>query len=285
MPIRNKDIEDIVSQQLMPFVKIEEDRILDTKAVSIKHFLEGTSHLPIEEAERLRRLGIALENDACGLDQLDHWTLLRSIYQEAIRLDPDNIAHHSSMAISAKVTATRFSNTPNALTEGILLESIEAFQRAAEIQPDALVYYNWGLLYYEAYFDLQKARAKFELAVQHNPEHYMARLYLGHCYFDAEDWQPAFDCFHMITEQELVEYWGQIWRYVRMVELMTICQVHLGNRPMIDQYFSVYRNLCQKFHYQRLEEPYLLMQALRKHQMVDKVAPLQRIQQLILANQ
>lgn len=97
--------------------------------------------------------------------------------------------------------------------------------------PDADDCYIWGLTYYNSDDDcehhLDLALEKFLQAFELNSTHFMACLYVAHCYQDKRNFQQALKYYVLVNQEELRAF--QIWRYVKLIEQIGFCHHRLGN--------------------------------------------------------
>ncbi|MEM1096769.1 MAG: tetratricopeptide repeat protein [Bacteroidota bacterium] len=94
--------------------------------------------------------------------------------------------------------------------------------------------YLRGLIAYDPNFDsevqageptlaeLSRALQLFERAIQLNPNHYMARMYAGHCLHDQKHYAEALIVYEQVDVERLrADY--PLWRYVKWLELKVEC--------------------------------------------------------------
>jgi tetratricopeptide (TPR) repeat protein len=80
-------------------------------------------------------------------------------------------------------------------------------------------------------------------AVDLEPEHQFARLFLGHYYFDIGAYEQALDYFESVDEEYFLSI-GQQWRVLKLHELVLCCKLTLGS-PAIT--LSSFELLVQEF--------------------------------------
>lgn len=200
-------------------------------AETLQAFLDETAALEADGATRLRWLAIEVENFI-----FEHgWNDLRYIYLSASRGAPNDSGIHISWGVSA----TRWAEpwiTPAfpdriALTE----EAEQHLLLALEMAPrSGRIAHTLGYLYYkhparetspEAAVD--QAIDWFRRAIEWEPAHAMARLYLAHCHGDQGDWARAASTYAEVDLETLARDWPA-WRATKCREQLAYCHARLG---------------------------------------------------------
>lgn len=82
-------------------------------------------------------------------------------------------------------------------------------------------------------------------ALQLDPDHKFARLYLGHHYFDRRQFAEALEILSTFHAREFSSF-DQSWRDAKVSELILCCTLRLGDRQNVPQ--AVYR-FCEALTY------------------------------------
>lgn len=264
MDLNYQSNEELTGGPLKEAITAVEDLLNASKDFSLNEYLEQTAHVDLSEGERLRRLGIALESDVYpGLDTQAHWHMLESVYRAAIEKEPECMEHYESLVVSANqiLQGMKFKDEPQEFWGEVMRVVEEVLTTIEQQEPSSNAYYSWGLYHYFHDKNLNKAKQKLQQSLDLNPEHYMARLYLGHCYFDEQEWLPALKAFSQITQEQLADDWGQRWRYGVLIELSAVCHLHLHNQEEFERYTQSFLDLCEDQNYVDVEEPVFLLKA------------------------
>ena len=287
MPLKNQPTNPKLDRQLALFIEMEEQRLLSTGKISTTDYIRQTSHLAAPEGERLRKLAIALERPVYpDLEAAQHWDCVSSIYRRAIERNPNEVNILTSFGISAKVAAQsyKWSQAPKAVLQRVTQDALTAFESAVSIEEDAHTYYSWGLFAYDILLDYPLATEKFRRSIELDPSHYLARMYLGHCYFDQKSWLEAADCFRKIAKKDLVQSWKQPWRFVLLLELQSVCYAELGEEAFFRETFARFTGSCTEFAFRNLEEPRWLLQCCTGQNRKKELRTLQEISAKIREN-
>lgn len=93
---------------------------------------------------------------------------------------------------------------------------------------DADASHMMGLVIYDfpSFEKLLIAEKYFADAVEKNPKHQYAIMYLGHCYFDTKRFAEALTCFERIDEDYFISD-DKLWRIIKLHELILCCQIQI----------------------------------------------------------
>lgn len=188
----------------------------------LSDYLEVTAEDPRPASERLRSLAIRLEEEGAG------WRVLDEIYRVAHQEAPGDPKVLRSWGISAH---ERLSGTPE--DAEVAEAGLRALHEAHRLAPDdAETAYVIGLIHYDSQGlsnagKLAEARAWFSRAVERDPEHRMAQLYLAHCLHDAQQWAEAARAYEAVDLEALARSWPA-WRAIKAKEQLACCLAFSG---------------------------------------------------------
>ena len=94
---------------------------------------------------------------------------------------------------------------------------------------DADASHMMGIVVYDfpGYEKIFLAEKYFADAVEKNPYHQFAKMYLGHCYFDSKRFSEALSCFEKIDEDYFISD-DLIWRIIKLHELILCCKIYIN---------------------------------------------------------
>ena len=279
--ISNKEI---IGEFLLPLVQQQLDQLSLLGTISIEAYLIASSILDLSEAERLRRLGIALEDYTYpNLTPEDHWKILYGVYQEAIKREAWNPRHYHALALSAyeAVQGYEYADSPASFTDPIIEIALDNLETLETLEADADMYYLWGTICYQYYGDLEEAIERFQQSLDHDSDFVLARLYLGYSYFDDKQWQKALEAFSAVTEKELADDWTRGHEFVHMAELVAVCHLQLGEETRFEETFLLWQRLCEKYEYYLLTDARWLMHVCQEFGLEDKIAIIEAVNQKI----
>ena len=125
---------------------------------------------------------------------------------------------------------------------GALQSALEELDKVSSKKRDAEWHHLRGMCHYELE-EPELAEAEFRLAVQAEPQHLFADLYLGHTLFDREEYKEALAHFSRADELRFAEL-GQDWRILKNRELILCCRLYTQSRlPSIkamDELIEIY---------------------------------------------
>ena len=114
--------------------------------------------------------------------------------------------------------------------EKTLLAAIQSLSHYADEDTQGEVCYALGCCWYHIPKESQKRIAEtkqwLQRALQHNPNHHYAHLYLGHLFFDMHHYQDAGGLFDTIPS-EYFRHFGQRWRDLKRRELLLCCKIYM----------------------------------------------------------
>lgn len=181
---------------------------------------EWAASLP---GERLRWFAIWLEQQVSP-----SWDVIRGLYAQAARLDPNNAAVLRSWALAA----LEYSGLEAERRKALLAEAARVAEQSTRIGPgDAEAYHVLGLaLYADEERPIEAAERAFRRAVTLDPAHAAARRYLAHALEDLERWEDALAELGGIEEGALITEFegGQVWRIGVLREAIAVCLIRLG---------------------------------------------------------
>lgn len=219
-----RDLDDIVEDFVLG------DGCLSLDERLIQSFLEKSAHCAEPEAERLRRLAVALE----GADLKRGWDALGYLYSRACGSDPQDPIVAHSWGLSAMRYAQ---NEGDPIRRLRLLEDAEhALAKALELRPaDPEMAFALGVFHYSADRapspeDLRRAISFFDLALEHSPGHPMSRLFRGHSRFRLGDYAGAKHDYLAVDTASLIRENPQWrWRADRLQGQLALCEAKLGH--------------------------------------------------------
>jgi tetratricopeptide (TPR) repeat protein len=104
-------------------------------------------------------------------------------------------------------------------------------------------FYLWGLAHYSISSEpTENSMFKFQKALQLNPDYYLARLYLAHCYHDKEEWYDAIEEYLKVDQETLMEEFP-IWRTATLNEQIGYCYWQLNMRDEAMRFFERVRDI------------------------------------------
>ncbi len=112
---------------------------------------------------------------------------------------------------------------------------------------DSNSYYIWGLIDYDSEDwkkNINKSITNFQKAIELNKSHYLAQLYLAHCYHDINNLNKALENYLKVDRLKLKEF--QIWRYTKLIEQIGYCNYKLGNKKIGEEHFEIVLNLYRE---------------------------------------
>ena len=106
----------------------------------------------------------------------------------------------------------------------------------------AEVNYIAGLVMYHSFCIEEKyeeqAKGYLEKAIDLNPQHQFARLYLGHLFYDTEAYERALACFETVKEDDFISM-SQLWRVLKIHELTLCCKIYLNDPDVTTRSFEL----------------------------------------------
>jgi tetratricopeptide (TPR) repeat protein len=217
----HKELLDIIEKQY-------NDSLNNINDINIKEYLEVTKNINLPSSERLRQLAIYMEENYMDDTPYKGWQIIKSIYGYASDRDPNNEDVYHSFGITASHYAVLEDN--ELLRDELFAEAKAGLIKANQIKPnDADILYSLGMNDYSNYKKSNsEAMDWFIQALKKDPHHYMAQMYIGHCYFDNKEWQNALEAFQKVDSEKLAANWPQ-WRKYKLNELIGCCYAQLGN--------------------------------------------------------
>lgn len=94
--------------------------------------------------------------------------------------------------------------------------------------------YAWYLHPQEAAIRDSKVTWHLQKALEIDPGHRFARLYLGHYYYDRRRFADALAALSSLEDDEFAAL-GQVWRDAKVAELLLCCMLQLGDRSRIQE--------------------------------------------------
>lgn len=159
-------------------------------------WLAMSAHVPLPPAERLRRLGAFLDDDAdppCPFEPFAQHQLHERIYGLALQLDPASARVWASRSFSAAraVDIVRWMAGDEEADEAAAI-AVRSAREAVRLGPELdFAWYCLGRALYGTDGSLEEAREAFVRAVQLDPGDGWNRVYLAHCDHDLERWEEA----------------------------------------------------------------------------------------------
>ncbi len=253
-PQKHDELDDIVAT----FASCEGCLTVDDALIG--RFLEESSQCAEHEAERLRRLAVALE----GAELKRGWDALGYLYSRASERDPGSAVVLHSWGLSAMRYA-QVETDP--IRRRRLLEDAEhALVKALEVDPrDPEMAFALGVFHYSAEpdaspEDLRRALSFFDLALESDADHPMARLFRGHSRFRLKDYSGAKRDYLAVDTGSLVREnpkWR--WRADRLQGQLALCDAKLGH---VDQALARCQKLIEEFESMDTEQARLRIRSL-----------------------
>ncbi len=199
--------------------------------LDLDQYLRDTGDIDLPAEERLRQMAIEMEETLCFESTARTWAAVNRVYEEALRLAPEDAFVLHSQGISASWLAQMANPGKEAkLVENLNRTAHTTLLRAAEFAPlDGHIAYTQGLsLYRDETRSMEEALAHFDRALRLNPELAWARLYRAHCLHDLERWQDAVDAYSMVPKNEFDG--PPSWRMHLLVEQRALCRLNAGDK-------------------------------------------------------
>ncbi len=89
------------------------------------------------------------------------------------------------------------------------------------------------------------AEKYFADAVEKNPNHQFAIMYLGHCYFDTKRFSEALSCFEKIDEDYFISH-DKLWRVLKLHELALCCKIRINLKENFLDEFNQFTDELKK---------------------------------------
>lgn len=207
--------------------RLDEQTDEELERLDLTGFLRSTAHYDVTPEERLRQLAIALESRVYFRSRRRRWATIDRVYQQAIRLQPQDWVLHSSRSISASYLAE--SATDPRDVERLVRQSDESLRRALKLEPeDAELHYLAGHhTYVHRTGTTEDAMAEFRHAIDLDPSHGFARLYLAHGLHDLGRFEEAVLAYDKVPK---AAFQGPIsWRMDLLVEQRAQCRAKSGD--------------------------------------------------------
>jgi tetratricopeptide (TPR) repeat protein len=196
--------------------------------LDVSAFCSDTATLGAGCAERLRQLAI-WQSREYPPSHIDDWHTLEFLYRQAAAMAPGDarISHSRGMS------ALELARTLEVKDEAQLMCQVArgAFAWALRLDPaSGDTMYCLGLShYFEDRGDLGEAERWFRSALEASPGMAPARLYLGHCLQDKEEWRGALAEYAKVDVAQLHQELPP-WHVNRLKEQRGYCHMKLGQR-------------------------------------------------------
>ena len=116
-----------------------------------------------------------------------------------------------------------------------LLATIKMLKTFIEKQPDARIFYALGCCWYDMPYESPERILNVKMwltrALEMNPSHHFARLYLGHYFFDNREYGIAHELFCKIPYGYFKNY-HQEWRDIKRQELVLCCEFYTNTKKI-----------------------------------------------------
>lgn len=213
------------------------------QSLNLRAFLQQCPHPSWGPGERLRRLGIYLDDrvDTWRESPLAEWTVFSRIYDAAARLEADNANIYHARAVTA-LNLAWWRDADDPAAPGLMKEARASAARGLALAgDDADMHFLVG---HVAYMDrssaTEEALAACSRALELQPEHAMARLYRAHCLHDLERWAEAADAYAEATLASFSR--SNRWRKALAREQRAYCMWRGGE---VDQARVVFEELLR----------------------------------------
>jgi len=200
-------------------------------------YLNQTESFAVPPAERIRLLSVFLEGEKNAASLAEYprsWLALQRLYNEACKLDPQNVQVLISNAVSAMHFAGTVEPESDVALYGIarcLLK--QALSHHAD-SPYAL--YTMGVCEYQRPGgSSQNALHWFERACQSDPNNSWAQLYRAHCLHDLKEWNAAVVAYEAVDRSAFDD--ATSWRAQKLLEQLAWCRLQAGDRSGALHYF------------------------------------------------
>lgn len=240
-------------QLLMVFKRLDNDENQNIADLNIDKYLTEVKNIDISLAEKLRQFAIYLEGNYMGESAYETWQKVKKFYNAAFEQEPNNTTVLESVGISVNFYGV-VEKDPT-LQQEIFADGKEALMRAIEIDSsDAQLWYTLGLNEYDNHKgEIEQALVWFTKAIELDSNYYMARMYLGHCYFDKKQWEKALEEFQKVDKIKLSEEYP-IWRLHKLNELIACCYAKIGQKEIALQLYSELLTIYESYNEDEWED-------------------------------
>jgi tetratricopeptide (TPR) repeat protein len=184
-------------------------------AVHLDTFARETAHIELGLGERLRQLAVYLE---CTLG-IRAWSVLRPVYEAALKADPKNADTWSSQAIARKAV--------DADTPEVLRACLGSSRQAVALAPDdGHLLGHLGMLLYEC-GELAEAEVVLRKSIELGHGGW-PHLWLAHALHDQERWLEASEAYAGIPAGRLPGW--AAWRVQLARQQRASCLLRAGQR-------------------------------------------------------
>ena len=224
-------------QELLDYLQQEfgsRQPIPDFIGPDLEGYLQRTAGFSLSAVERLRHLAIFLERKCSTGYPAKDWDAPRRVYDFGATIDPSDHALWWSRGITATHLAEIQGDPSLAdtrLAEELFAEGEAACRKALELAPgNAGILYSLGINnYMNPKRSVNQAKQWFAAALESDPGHCMARLYVGHCCQDDGNWREALDSYSRVDQEQLARDWPR-WRTEKLREQIAFCCMKCGLR-------------------------------------------------------
>ncbi len=197
----------------------------EIERVDLRDLLRRSTQFMLPPEERLRLFAIACENEALSLESSRARHALDRIYQEALRLAPEDAWVHASRGSSLVALADLAGDELGDLFR----RAHESLTTAAELEPnDAHIGYQAAYAaYMDGCIDTSQALRRFDRVLELEPDHGWARLYRAHCLHDLQRWREAAHAYELVPREQF--HGPSSWRMDLLVEQLGWCRLRAGD--------------------------------------------------------
>lgn len=248
----------------MYIIKKYLNKIGNVEKLSINDFLLYSKNSKFEDSEKLRHLAIAMETEYYPDNLFDKWNLLKIIYSEALKINPLNKSIYDSFIISGlSLIETEENKELNLI---IFSDCKNILSKAKELSLDnSNLEYAFGLLSYT--LDLNSEEF-FETSLKLNPDNYMTRMYLGHVYFDKNEYNKALKEFEKVNILDLKKNFPK-WRLIKLKESIGVCVIRTGKT---EEGIIILKEIIKEYNHKNsevnLSYPSEMLQVLEEYKMI-----------------
>lgn len=166
-------------------------------SMSLTRFLQTSPDVDMAADEKLRRLAIHLEPECECMEQPKGWKVLRRIYREALKYDPQWPWHYHSMSISLTGCAETL-NDEDPVRTHLFNESVDTCRAGIAVNPEiSELFSTLGRSLY-GLRQLDDAISAYERSLELDGRNMWAALYRAHSFHDLERWDDAVAAYEMV---------------------------------------------------------------------------------------
>lgn len=136
-----------------------------------------------------------------------------------------DLIEQAETSVDAKFSDARYFEAINELNKFDL-------ENNANPEKEYLLGYCWYNISDEYTGRESQAVSHLRKSLELNPSHDLSKLYLGHIYFDKEQYEESLKYLDSVDLDKFVEN-SQIWRKLKVLELVILCKLYIGTDSLV----------------------------------------------------